>query len=116
MENLIVGVAQVSLIFRQNHSLKDKRQILMGLKQKLKNLGFSVTECGYQEDPKRGNIGFVFVGTEPGGVEKRLDEGFRIFIGNYQVASRSRDLIDVSGEETLDFGIEEREGKWGDEY
>lgn len=46
---MIVGLLEANLHLPGSRSLKDKRQILRGLKDRLKNLGFSAAETGDQE-------------------------------------------------------------------
>jgi len=96
MYNLIVGVCHVHLHFRHARSLKDKRHFLSGVKTKLRNLGFSVTDCGYRDDVKQGSLGFSYVGATHSDVEKALDDGMRLFVGEFEVLRSDKDVFDYS--------------------
>lgn len=93
---LIIGVAHVTLYFRYAKSLKDKRRILSSLVERLRKQGFSVTECAYQDNPKRGSIGFSFVGRDQGFVDRALDEAMQLFHGDLSVSATDRDVFDYS--------------------
>lgn len=99
MFRLVVGVGHVSLHFRQARSLKDKRQVLKSIAQKLRNEGFSVVEDGDPDEMKRGSLGFAFVGTHTGGVNKRLDEAQKYFLGPFEIIETKRETFDYSGED-----------------
>ena len=90
---LVVGVGYVSLLFRHAQSLKDKRQVLRSLSQKLKNSGFSVTECGYADDIKRGELGFTFAGHGIRYVQEQLDSAMFLFAGDYHVVTSKKDVF-----------------------
>ncbi len=46
---MIVGLLEANLHLPGSRSLKDKRQVMRSLKDRLKNLGFSVAETGDHE-------------------------------------------------------------------
>ncbi len=103
MVNLIVGVGKVTIYLRHAQSLKDKRNVLKSLKERLKNLGFSVSECAYQDNPKRGALGFACVSGETSQVGHALYEAFRLFLGDYEVLDTQREIFDYSGEDGISF-------------
>jgi len=89
-------------MIRHAHSLKDKRNIIKSLVQRLKNRGFTVTECNdaeSPENPKFATVGFAYVGSTKGAVDKALDDGFRLFVGDYEVVGQDRELTDFSGDD-----------------
>lgn len=94
-----VGVAHVSLLLRHAQSLKDKRNVVKSLTQRLKNMGFSVAETAFAEEPKRASIGFSFVSGSGALVNEALDEAMRVFVGNFEVLDTQRSVFDYSGEE-----------------
>ncbi len=107
MANLFVGVCQVSLVFRHARSLKDKRRELNRIEQKLRNEGYSVTECDFADNPKRSVVGFSTVGTEHGGVDRALEEAMRVFIGDFDLVHTDKDIFDYTTmKEDLGFPIE----------
>lgn len=99
MANLIIGVGEMGILVRHSKSLKDKRQVLKGLVQKLRNLGFSATESGFLDDTRRGEIGYAFLGTQVSGVRRMLEESRRLAIGNFEVLFHAQDLLDFDPEE-----------------
>jgi len=98
MIELVVGVGQVSLLLRHAQSLKDKRQVLRGIIQKLKNEGFSVTECAYADVAKRASVGFAYIGTQPERVKAVLDRGLRFFDGHGEIVGSHTEIFDYTGE------------------
>ena len=112
MESLFVGVGQVRLYFRHAQSLKDKRQVMKSLIQKLKNLGFSATECDNAESVKQGCVGYTFAGHGYGHVERTLAEGKRLFLGNFEVVDTQEDIFDYSQQETDIYRKFEEEGEY----
>ncbi len=99
MSTLIVGVGQVTLLFRHARSLKDKRHVMRSLMQKLRNHGFSVTECSEHDEVRQGILGFSYVGAHGGAVQQALDEAMRLFIGDFEVLGTNQDLFDYSGDD-----------------
>jgi uncharacterized protein YlxP (DUF503 family) len=96
MSHLFVGVGQVSVNLRQSQTLKDKRRYLNSVEQRLKNLGFSVTQCGFSDSPKRGMVGFVLAGAQHGAVERMLAEGIRLFGAEAEITDSQTDVFDYS--------------------
>jgi uncharacterized protein len=96
MIQLLVGVGNVDVHFRHARSLKDKRQSLKSIEQRLRNLGFSVVESGPPDNPKRGSVGFSYVGRTHAHVDQKLEEAFRLFIGDGEVLRTERDIFDYS--------------------
>jgi uncharacterized protein YlxP (DUF503 family) len=105
MYELKIGVGQVSLRLRYAQSLKDKRKVMQSLVQKLRNLGFSVTETGYADSPKQGSLGFAFAGHSAGQVDHALDEMQRLLVGDFEVLDVNKEIVDYSelGEDELDW-------------
>lgn len=112
--HLMVGIGQVTLLLRHSRSLKDKRQVLKSIETKLRNEGFSVVECGYQEEPRKAMVGFSYSGKDPAHVERLLDDAFRLFDLGCEVLQTNRDVFDYTEmkEEELDSIPNER---WADE-
>jgi uncharacterized protein YlxP (DUF503 family) len=96
MVPLFVGVGKVELLIRHARSLKDKRQCLKSIEQRLRNLGFSVVECGPAEQIKRGSIGFSYAGRTHANVDDQLEQAFRLFVGDAEVVRTERDIFDYS--------------------
>ena len=90
---LVVGVGYASFLFRHAQSLKDKRQVLKSLSQKLRNLGFSVTECGHADEIKRGELGFVYAGHDVRHVDEQMSSAMNLFVGDYHVVSSRKNVL-----------------------
>ena len=72
---MIVGVLTVELAIFEARSLKDKRRIVQGLKQKLRNrFNVSVAEVGYVDMPKRCRLGVSLISRESRIVHSQLDK------------------------------------------
>jgi uncharacterized protein YlxP (DUF503 family) len=96
MYPLFVGVGQVTIYLRQAQTLKDRRQIMAGIVQKLRNESFSVTDCSDGEDAKRGRIGFTYAGHDYENVKKQLEEAKNNFFGDFYVVSDNQDIFDYT--------------------
>lgn len=110
---LIIGVGQITLLIRHARSLKDKRQVLKSAETKLRNEGFSVVECGFQEDPRKAVIGFTYAGKDVRHVEELLDDAFRSFQLGAEVVETQRDVFDYS--EMKNERFEMSDERWMDE-
>ena len=75
MDDMYVGAMKVRMIVRESHSLKDKRQVLSSIKDKLKN-GFnvSVAEIDEQENRQMIVLGIGMVGNESQHVRNGLEK------------------------------------------
>ena len=75
MDDMYVGAMKVRMIVRESHSLKDKRQVLSSIKDKLKN-GFnvSVAEIDGQENRQMIVLGIGMVGNESQHVRHELEK------------------------------------------
>ena len=75
MDDMYVGAMKVRMIVRESHSLKDKRQVLSSIKDKLKN-GFnvSVAEIDEQENRQMIVLGIGMVGNESQHVRHELEK------------------------------------------
>lgn len=109
---VFVGISEVHLIFRQSRSLKDKRQILSSLIQKLRNEGFSASETDLMDDPKQGVIGFSYTGRDVGFVESKQLSTRDIFLGDFQVGRFRHELVNFGlGDDPIELSWEEEEFK-----
>jgi uncharacterized protein YlxP (DUF503 family) len=81
---------------RHAESLKDKRKVVQSLVQKLRNLGFSVTEAAHADNPKQGSIGIAFAGNSAVQVDRALEEMDKLLIGDFEVLDVNRQVFDYS--------------------
>lgn len=72
---MIVGSLRVRLLLRQSRSLKDKRQVVRSIKDRLRN-GFnvSVAEVEAQDHRQLAVLGFAMVGNEAKHVRSTLEQ------------------------------------------
>ena len=70
---MIVGTLHARLLVRESRSLKDKRQVVRSLLDKLRNsFNVAATEVGHLDDVKVIEIGIAAVGAEVGPVKGAL--------------------------------------------
>ena len=71
---MIVGSLRVRLLVREARSLKDKRQVLQSIKDRLRNqFNVSAAEVDAQEDRRMIVLGFAAVGNEASHVRSTLE-------------------------------------------
>ncbi len=101
-EKLFIGVGRLSLFFRQARTLKDKRNHLQSLKQKLRNEGWSVVEIGHQEDPKRSFLGFTYAAPSQGRLDSAFEKVGSFLLGNFEVVQKSKEVLEYSVDSLID--------------
>lgn len=92
-ESLFVGSGYVALYIRGARTLKDRRSVIQGIIQKLKNEGFSVVEIDFGEDPKRVAVAFTLVGKSNAFVEEKFDWALTLFQGPYYIVSKKKEVF-----------------------
>ena len=72
---MIVAVLEVDLALLEAQSLKDKRRIIKGLKQRLhQKFNASVAEVEFQDLPRKCRLGVALVATDAGFAHAALDK------------------------------------------
>jgi uncharacterized protein YlxP (DUF503 family) len=72
---MIVGSLRVRLLIREARSLKDKRQVVRSIKDRLRNgFNISVAEVEAQDHRQLAVLGIALVGTEARQVRSTLDQ------------------------------------------
>ena len=62
---MTVGTLVVRFVLRESHSLKDKRQVIRSLKERLFNkFRVSVAEVDHQDEWQQATLGIAVVGTD----------------------------------------------------
>lgn len=62
---MIVGILSIRLVMRQSRSLKDKRRIIKGIKDRIRNkFNVSVAEIGMLDNRQSSVIGISMVGSD----------------------------------------------------
>jgi uncharacterized protein YlxP (DUF503 family) len=76
---MIVGLCTVELYLPDGHSLKAKRQILLSLKDRLRDkFNVSVAEVGEQDLWQKAVVGIACVANETGYVNQVLDQAVNL--------------------------------------
>ena len=71
---MIVGVLRIELAIYESHSLKDKRRVIKGIKDRLTNrFNVSVGEVDALDSRQRAVLGVAVVGTDSSFVHRSLD-------------------------------------------
>ena len=72
---MIVGVLTVELAILDARTLKDKRRVIHGTKQKLRNrFNVSVAEVAYNDSPKRCRLAVAMVSLQSRALHSQLDK------------------------------------------
>jgi uncharacterized protein YlxP (DUF503 family) len=72
---MIVGSLRVRLLVREARTLKDKRQVVQSIKDRLQNqFNVSVAEVEAQENPRLAVLGFAMVSNETAPVRRTFDQ------------------------------------------
>ena len=76
---MIVGVLTVELVVSDARTLKDKRRVIQGLKQKLRNrFNVSVTELAYDNNPRQCRLGVAIMSREARPIHSQLDKSVEL--------------------------------------
>ncbi|MCW2961888.1 MAG: hypothetical protein JWM90_2275 [Thermoleophilia bacterium] len=95
------GLMVLDILIPGSQSLKDKRQPLRSIKQRLRDAGFSVSEVDHHEKWQRAQVAVSIVGRGSGAVEDLLDDALRVF--------EARPDLDVSVRQRTVLAIDEYE-------
>lgn len=72
---MVVGVLRVALVLHDSHSLKDKRQVIKSVVEKVKGrFNVSVAETGDNDLWQRAELGVAAVGNDRAFVNSSLDK------------------------------------------
>lgn len=72
---MIVGVLRIDLAILEAQTLKDKRQAIKGLKQRLRDrFNVSVAEVDHHDQHKRCTLGLAMVSTESRSMHSQFDK------------------------------------------
>jgi len=72
---MIVGSLRVRFLCRESRSLKDKRQVVRSIQDRLRNhFNVSVAEVEHLDHRQLAVLGFAMVGTEVAAIRGTLDE------------------------------------------
>jgi uncharacterized protein YlxP (DUF503 family) len=72
---MVIGVCTIELYLPENHSLKGKRHVVNGLKEKLKSrFNISVAEIDHLDVWQRATIGAVMINTNQVYIDRELQK------------------------------------------
>lgn len=91
---MVIGLLELQFHIPNNHSLKGKRQVLQGLKKRIRQrFNVSVSETGTQDKWQRVTLSVACVGTDRAGVSRTLNH-----LADFAGEDREAALLDVSME------------------
>jgi uncharacterized protein YlxP (DUF503 family) len=88
---MVVGVLTLELFFPYSRSLKDKRRILHGFKDRLRRHNVALAEVDFQDLWQRTRLGFVTLNSQPAIVEEVL--------GRVLADARNLEEAEIAGQE-----------------
>ncbi len=90
---MVVGSVSIDLFLRQARSLKDKRRVILSIKDRLrKRFNVAVAEVAYQDVKQRAQLGCVTVGSERRPLESALSK----VVDFVRFQGRGAELLDYS--------------------
>ena len=90
---MVVGVCTIELYLPENHSLKGKRQVVNGLKGRLKNrFNISIAEIDYLDVWQRATLGVAMINNNRVNVDREFRKMIN-FIDSSQYASYLMDYV-----------------------
>ena len=69
---MVIGLLSVELVIPYAQSLKDKRMVLRGIKDRLKKFNVAVAEVAHQDVWQRAGLGIVAISTTTEHVDREL--------------------------------------------
>jgi uncharacterized protein YlxP (DUF503 family) len=108
-----VGVAKLSLVIGEAHSLKEKRMVLRRIKDRVRErLSVIVNEVGELDTWQRAELGCAVVSAERGKVLALIDEVVRVAMsaGGAQIVGIAKDITTFAAESVPFTPIDERSG------
>jgi uncharacterized protein YlxP (DUF503 family) len=88
---MVVGVLTLELFFPYSRSLKDKRRILRGFKDRLRRHNVALAEVDFQDLWQRTRLGIVTLNSQPAIVEEVL--------GRVLADARNLQEAEIAGQE-----------------
>ncbi len=88
---MIIGLLQMDLRIPESQSLKEKRQVLLSLKTRLRQrFNISISEMDHQDKWQLSTLGVACIGTERQGVNRCLNQ-----VRDVVEAERSAELVNT---------------------
>jgi hypothetical protein len=108
-----VGVARLSLVIGEAHSLKEKRMVLRRIKDRVRErLSVTVNEVGELDTWQRAELGCAVVSADRGKAIAVIDEVVRVAMsaGGAHIAGIAKDVMTFDGESQPYAPIDDRTG------
>ena len=110
---MYVGVAKLSLVIGEAHSLKEKRMVLRRIKDRVRErLSVTVNEVGELDTWQRAELGCAVVSAERGKALALIDEVVRVAMsaGGAQIVGIAKDVTTFDAESVPFTPIDDRTG------
>ena len=110
---MYVGVAKISLVIGEAHSLKEKRMILRRIKDRVRErLHVAVNEVGELDTWQRAELGCAVVSADRTKAAALIDEVVRVAMssGGAQIVAIAKDVTTFEGEPVPFTPIDDRSG------
>lgn len=97
MSRGFAGLMVLDIHLPQARSLKDKRQPLRSIRQRLRDAGFSMSEVDHHDKWQRAQVAVSIVARGSGDVERLLDEALHLFEArpDLEVSIRQRTVLAI---------------------
>jgi uncharacterized protein YlxP (DUF503 family) len=96
-----VGIAKLSAVIGESHSLKEKRMVIRRIKDRVRErVGVIVSEVGDQDVWQRAELGCAVTSADRGKVHELLDQVVRVAMaaGGAEIVAIEKDVITFAGE------------------
>ena len=110
---MYVGIAKISLVIGDSHSLKDKRAVLRRIKDRVRErIGIVVNEVGEHDQWQRAELGCAVVSGERAKALELVDEVVRVAMsaGGAQIVAIAKDAITFDAESVPFTPVDDRTG------
>src|SRR5450755_3227409 len=110
---MYVGIARISLVIGDSHSLKDKRMVLRRIKDRVRErVGVIVNEVGEQDIWQRAELGCAVVSADRKKAQALLDEVARVALGagGSEIVAIAKDVSKFEGQAEAFTPVDDRTG------
>lgn len=110
---MYVGMAKISLVIDQSHSLKEKRMVLRRIKDRVRDrASVTLSEVGGQDSWQRAELGCAVPSSDRAKAMEVIDEVVRIAMnaGGAQIVAIAKDVTTFDGQPVPFTPIDDRTG------
>jgi uncharacterized protein YlxP (DUF503 family) len=108
-----VGIAKLTLVVAESHSLKEKRMVLRRIKDRVRErLSLIVSEVGEQDNWQRAELGVAITSSDRGKALALIDDVIRVAMaaGGAEVVAVAKDVTTFDAESVPYAPIDDRTG------